>query len=97
MVAIGLAWLSQPKPSDGSGGVSDEEAGQPRWKKLPLEGLSYVLFMLLVPANHGLRQLDKAIDWAQIDRRCAVVYHNQGRGAPAYRPQVLFRILVLMF
>jgi hypothetical protein len=83
VVAVGWSWLNRPRPGDWLGGVSDEEASQPRWKKRPLEGLSYVLFIRLVPANHGLRQLDKAIDWWQIDRR----------GAPAYRPQGLFWIL----
>lgn len=44
-----------------------------------------------------MRRLFSAIDWYQIDERCATVYQNAERGAPAYAPQVLFRILLLMF
>jgi transposase len=74
-------------------------AGQPapRWKPRVLDGLSYLLFVLLIPPGHPLRQLYAAFDWATSDAQCAEVYKNQARGAPAYAPQVLFRILVLMY
>ncbi len=51
----------------------------------------------MIPLNHPLRKLYEAIDWAKIDKMCGPVYENQKRGAPAYPPQVMFRVLVLMF
>jgi transposase len=93
----GLGWISAPTEARPSAAAADEAQPKPRWKWLPLDGLSYLLFGLLIPASHPLRSLYAAFDWLQIDERCATVYHNQRRGAPAYRPQVLFRVLVLMF
>jgi len=87
----GLAWVLAPA----AGGAAANPG--PRWKQLGIDGLSYLLFVLLIPAEHRLRQLYAAFDWAMIDTQCAEVYKNQERGAPAYAPQVLFRILVLMF
>jgi transposase len=51
----------------------------------------------MVSSNHPVRQLFDVFSWHEIDLKCAAVYKNQNRGAPAYPPQVLFRILVLMF
>ena len=75
------------------------ENGQlpPRWRHIRLDGLSWLLFQLLVSPDHPLRKLFEAVDWQEIDARCAAPYRNQRRGAPAYAPQVLFRILILMF
>lgn len=87
----GLAWVLAPTIR-----VAAANPG-PHWKQLTIDGLSYLLFLLLIPAGHPLRQLYAAFDWATIDAKCAEVYKNQARGAPAYAPQVLFRILVLMF
>jgi transposase len=64
---------------------------------MSFDGLSYLLFVLMIPKSHGLRKLFDAIDWHKIDEQCAAVYKNGAKGAPAYPPQVLFRILVLMF
>ncbi len=91
----GLAWVLAPTAR----AAAAPEAGSPapRWKPLVIDGLSYLLFVLLIPPGHPLRQLYAAFDWATIDAKCAEVYKNQARGAPAYAPQVLFRILVLMF
>lgn len=62
-----------------------------------IDGLSCLLHALLIPLNHPLRILYETIDWSQIDQMCASEYKNQVKGAPAYPPQVMFRILVLMF
>ena len=64
---------------------------------MSIDTLSYLLYALMIPINHPLRKLYEAIDWSNIDELCASVYKNQVKGAPAYPPQVLFRILVLMF
>lgn len=93
VLGAGLTWVRAPTV------IAAAAAGQPapRWKPRVLDGLSYLLFVLLIPPGHALRQLYAAFDWATIDAKCAEVYKNQVRGAPAYAPQVLFRILVLMF
>lgn len=94
LVAEGLGWLLAP--SRGSIILSPEGNEALKWKENRLDGLSLLLFALLIPASHPLRRLYQALDWDFIDERCARVYQNQQRGAPAYRPQVLFRVLVLM-
>jgi transposase len=91
----GLAWVLAPTTR----AAVTAAAGRPtpRWKPMLIDGLSYLLFVLLIPVGHPLRRLYAAFDWTTIDAQCAAVYQNQERGAPAYAPQVLFRILVLMF
>lgn len=93
-LACGLAWVTAPATIATTACAS----GQPlRWKQIAIDGLSYLVFVLLIPPNHPLRRLYAAFDWRTIDERCATAYKNQDRGAPAYPPQMLFRILVLMF
>jgi len=55
------------------------------------------LYHLLIPSSNEFRKLYEAFDWHEIDAECSAVYKNQKLGAPAYAPQVLFRILVLMY
>ena len=62
-----------------------------------IDGLSYLLFVLMVPGDHPLRELYEAYEWHKIDEKSASEYKNGKKGAPAYPPQVIFRILVLMF
>ena len=89
----GANWITAPStPSSSSGG-----GRKARWKLIGIDALSGLLFALLIGSSHPLRRLFSAIDWDQIDERCAKVYQNAERGAPAYAPQVLFRILLLMF
>jgi len=95
VLGVGLAWVLAPTARSAAAPAAGSPA--PRWKPLVIDGLSYLLFVLLIPPRHPLRQLYAAFDWATIDAKCAEVYKNQERGAPAYAPQVLFRILVLMF
>jgi len=90
-----LAWVMAPTVTTTRS--SNSAHPMPRWKHLPLDVLSYLLFVLLIPAEHPLHKLYAAIDWQRIDEECAAAYKNQRRGAPAYAPQALFRILVLMF
>jgi len=95
VLGAGLGWVLAPTVS--SAAASEAGHPAPRWKQLVSDGLSYLLFVLLIPPGHTLRKLYAAFDWAAVDAKCAEVYKNQARGAPAYAPQVLFRILVLMF
>ncbi len=71
--------------------------GQPRWKQIQCDGLTRLLYTLLIPETHLLRSLFRAFEWSTVDALCAEPYRNQHTGAPAYAPQMLFRVLVLMF
>jgi len=82
-----LGWLLQPFQAAESEGA--------RWKKVSLDIFSAVVYLLLIPSGHKLVQLFQALDWGELDRRCAAVYENGERGARAYAPQVLFRVLLL--
>ena len=74
-----------------------QRPGQPRWKQIPCDGVTRLLFALMIPSAHPLRALFDAFDWSKIDALCAKPYRNQRGGAPAYAPQMLFRVLILMF
>ena len=91
----GVAWVLGPSTIAVVPATADKAA--PRWRQMGLDALSYLLFVLMLPLNHPLRKLYEALEWGEIDKMCAPVYKNQSRGAPAYPPQVLFRVLVLMF
>ena len=85
-------------PHEVSGvGMADRDA--PRWKGLVIDGqqlpaVSSCSSRLGIPCVSYMRHLTGLT----IDVECADrIYKNQVRGAPAYAPQVLFRILVLMF
>lgn len=95
LMIAGLMWITAPSTIE-AGPRRAEKAG-PRWKNMSLDGLSRLLYALMIPDKHPLRLLYDAFDWGQIDQLCASAYKNQGKGAPAYPPQVLFRIMVLMF
>ena len=95
--AANLVWLRLPFQA---AQVQDEEhleAGAPRWKHITLDVFSFLVYLLVIPAGHKLVQLIQAIDWSEIDRRCAGAYKNAKHGARAYAPQVLFRLLLLLF
>jgi hypothetical protein len=51
--------------------ASEASNPAPRWKPLVLDGLSYLLFVLLIPPGRPLRQPYAAFDWATIDAKCA--------------------------
>jgi transposase len=91
----GLVWIIVPSRTELV--PSNTDNPPPRWKKMSIDALSGLLYALMIPINHPLRILYDTIDWAQIDQLSASVYKNQKTGAPAYPPQGLFRILVLMF
>ena len=83
-----LQWLQVPFQ------VLEQEGA--RWKRMPLDLFSVVVYLLLISPGHKLVELFQAIDWHEIDRRCAEVYENAKHGARAYAPQVLFRMLLLL-
>ena len=83
-----LQWLQVPFQ------ILEQEGA--RWKRMPLDLFSVVVYLLLISPGHKLVELFQAIDWHEIDRRCAEVYENAKHGARAYAPQVLFRMLLLL-
>jgi transposase len=72
-----------------------QQAGA-RWKEIALDPFSQIVYLLVIPPKHKLVQLIQAVDWNKIDKMVAEVYENGKRGARAYAPQVLFRMLLLM-
>jgi transposase len=72
-----------------------QQAGA-RWKEIALAPFSQIVYLLVIPPKHKLVRLIQAVDWDKIDEMVAEVYENGKRGARAYAPQVLFRMLLLM-
>jgi len=75
----------------------DPDPDAPRWKRTCLDVLSWVVFLLKVPAGHKLVQLWYAIDWRAINLLGASEYHNAHGGRPAWAPAQLVAMLILMF
>ncbi len=69
----------------------------PRWIGNPLDALSWLLFLLKVPASHELVRLWQVIDWAAINRIGGEVYRNARGGRLAWAPAQLVAMLALMF
>jgi len=75
----------------------DPDPDAPRWKRSCVDVLSWMMFLLKIPAGHELVQLWYAIDWRAIDSIAAPLYHNAHGGRPAWAPAQLIAMLVLMF
>lgn len=56
--------------------------------------LEMVILEELVPQDHLLRKIDKAIDFSFINKICKP-YYCENNGRPAIEPEVLFRILFI--
>ena len=67
-----------------------------RWKEPILDTFSLIVYLLVISPGHKLVQLIQTIDWDRIDEWSAAAYENGEHGAPAYAPQMLFRMLLLM-
>ncbi len=91
LVTQGESWVTGPSR------IPPYIPGQPHWTQIACDGLTRLLYTLLIPATHPLRTLFEAFEWSKVDALCAPPYRNQHSGAPAYAPQMLFRVLVLMF
>jgi len=77
--------------------LEEEVPGYPRWKRVTLDGLSWVVFQLLVPHDHKLVRLWQTVDWVAINRLCAGVYNNSRFGQRAWAPAQMFALLLLYF
>ena len=80
-------------------GPSKIEKGQEgkSWKTKPIDSLSRLVYGLVIPPRNKLKKLYETIEWGKIDKICEEAYKKGKRGAPAYAPQMMYRILVLMF
>ncbi len=69
------------------------------WRHLPLDVLSLVLYLLLIPTDHFLVRLDREVDLSFVDEECADCYKwKPGKpGRPPWPAQLMFRLLLLMF
>ena len=68
----------------------------PRWKQVVVDGLSWLIFVLMVPADHPLVALWQAVDWAMINQLGQTCYKNSQRGQRAWAPAQMFALLVLL-
>lgn len=90
----GSHWLSAPFRIM----AAEEDApGYPRWKRVHVDVLSWIIFHLMVPSKHPLVNLWQSIDWEGINRLCAPVYKNSQVGQRAWAPAQLFGLLLLLF
>lgn len=89
-----LHWLSAPFQVMTA---EEEVPDYPRWKQIRGDVLSWLIFRLLVPADHALVKLWQVIDWTAINRLCAPIYKNSQSGQRAWAPAQLFALLLLYF
>jgi len=100
LVTFLLGAIGQQQVISNSQGVMTERGegeDAPRWKQASLDVLSWVLFLLKVPAGHELVALWQTIPWATINQICVPLYHNAHGGRLAWAPAQMVAILVLMF
>jgi hypothetical protein len=74
-----------------------EGENAPRWKQLTIDALTWVLFLLKVPADHELVSLWRTIPWRSINQICAEDYDNAHGGRYAWAPAQMVAVLILMF
>ena len=89
-----MSWLRQPFQVMTAGGP---DARGPRWKEIAVDVLSWLIFLVMVPADHPLVALWQVVDWAAINRLCAPCYQNRKRGQRAWAPAQLVALLLLFF
>lgn len=89
-----LGWLRQPfqvmtAEADGPGAA--------RWKQSCFDALSWLIYLLLGPADHPLVKLWAEVDWAAINRLGQAAYENSQAGQRAWAPAQMMAILLLYF
>lgn len=75
----------------------EDVPGYPRWKRITMDGLSWLIYQLLVPHDHKLVKFWQTVDWVTINRLCAGAYNNSQFGQRAWAPAQMFALLLLYF
>lgn len=77
--------------------TTPEGPGWPRWKRICVDAISWIVFLVLISREHYLVRLWQVIDWEEINRICAPAYKNEKHGQRAWAPAQMVALLVLYF